>query len=65
MTLDPRLVGFDPANRDGEGCNPQEVLELASEIAAVGWSWAETAHATCCEVVPGDNTVRSSESQRF
>jgi hypothetical protein len=57
MDIHPRQVGFDPVNRDGEGGNNQEVLLLASDIAFVGWSWAETKHALCVEVIPGDKAV--------
>ena len=57
MDINPRNVGFDFANRDGEGGNAQEVLLLASDIAAVGWSWQETAHAVCVEAPPGDRTL--------
>jgi hypothetical protein len=57
MYINPRQVGFDPVNRDGEGGNQQEVLLLASDIAFVGWSWPETRHALCVEIIPGDKTV--------
>ena len=57
MQLDPRLVGFDTANRDGVGGNALEVHTLASDIAFVGWSWPETAHALCVEVEPGNKDV--------
>jgi hypothetical protein len=57
MSIPPRLVGMDPSNRDGEGCNAQAVLDLAHEIAEVGFIWRETEHAMCIEVVPNDCTV--------
>jgi hypothetical protein len=53
----PRMVGFDPCNRNGEGGNPLNVLALASEIAACGWSGAEVNKAICCEVVPQDASI--------
>ena len=53
----PRMVGFDPCNRDGEGGNPLNVLALASEIAACGWSPAEVSKAICAEVVPRDVSI--------
>lgn len=52
-------VGFDPCNRNGTGGNPTEVLELASDICHAGWSWQETRHATCVEVMPHDSTVET------
>jgi hypothetical protein len=55
--IPPRMVGFDPCNRDGEGGNPLNVLALASEIAACGWSSSEVNKAICAEVVPQDDTV--------
>jgi hypothetical protein len=45
MTVDPRQVGLDPANRDSMGVNAKEVHRLMGEIATVGWSWPATAHA--------------------
>jgi hypothetical protein len=57
MNIHPSQVGFDPVNRDGEGGNSQEVLLLASDIAFVGWSWPETKHALCVQVIPGDLKV--------
>ena len=59
MTIHPDQVGLDPCNRAGEGVNAMEVGLLAADIAAVGWSWAETAHAVCVEVAPGDATVEN------
>ena len=59
MPIHPRSVGFDPSNRDGEGGLASAVLELASAIAEVGWSWDECAHAVCAEVVPGDLSVEN------
>jgi hypothetical protein len=53
----PRMVGFDPCNRDGEGGNPLNVLALASEIAECGWSPAEVTKAICAEVVPQDASI--------
>lgn len=53
----PRMVGFDPCNRNGEGGNPLNVLALASEIAACGWSDAEVNKAICAEVVPQDDAI--------
>lgn len=61
--LNARQVGFDPANRDGEGGNCQEVLALAEDIASVGWAWRETSHALCVEVVPGDSSVEAFNRQ--
>jgi hypothetical protein len=57
MDVNPRQVGFDPSNRDGEGGNTKEVLALAEDILSLGWSWAATAHAICVEVTPGDQSV--------
>ena len=57
MTIHPDQVGIDPCNRGGEGVNAIEVGLLASDIASVGWSWAETSHAVCVEVAPGDVSV--------
>jgi hypothetical protein len=57
MDIAPRQVGFDPCNRDGMGGHAQEVFLLASDIAFVGWSWAETSHALCVETLPGDKSV--------
>ena len=62
-TISPRQVGFDPVNREGKGGNAQEVLLLASDIAFVGWSWAETSHAMCVETLPGDLTVEQFNRQ--
>ena len=59
MRIHHRQVAWDPINRDGEGGNPLEVLLLASDIAYVGWSWNECAHATCCEVPVGDKTIET------
>ena len=53
----PGSVGFDIANRNGEGGNAQEVVKLASDIAYLGWAWSATAHALCVEVTPGDPTI--------
>ena len=57
MDINPRQVGFDPANRHGGGGNAQEVHLLAADIAFIGWSWPATAHATCVEAKPGDATL--------
>ena len=62
-TISPRQVGFDPVNRDGEGGNAQEVLLLATDIACVGWSWQETRHAMCVEILPGDLAVEKFNRQ--
>ena len=62
-TISPRQVGFDPVNRDGEGGNAQEVLLLATDIAFVGWSWQETRHAMCVEILPGDLAVENFNRQ--
>jgi hypothetical protein len=59
MVVDPRQVGLDPANRDSLGVNAKEVHRLAHEIGTVGWSWAATAHAVCCEGKPGDRTLQT------
>lgn len=59
LTIAPRSVGFDPCNRDGEGGNPLNVIALASEIAACGWSQAEVSKAICAEVVPHDDSVET------
>lgn len=50
-------VGFDPANRDGQGGSALGVLSLAHDIAMVGWSWEQVSHALCVEVTPGDTSV--------
>ena len=63
QTIAPRQVGFDPVNRDGEGGNAQEVFLLASDIAFVGWSWQETRHAMCAEILPNDPTVEEFNRQ--
>ena len=57
MAINPRSVGVDVCNRHGQGLNPLEVFVLANEIAELGWSWAQTRHATCVEVLPGDLTT--------
>ena len=57
MDINPRQVGFDPVNKDATRCNVQKVLSLASDIAFVGSSWAETGHALCIETLPGDDSV--------
>ena len=57
MRINVREVGFDPTNRDGAGGCHLEVHLLLSDIAAVGWSWAECAHALCVEIKPGDAAV--------
>ena len=57
MDIGPRMVGFDPVNRDGEGGNTQQVLKLAEDIWEVGFSWEATRHATCVEVIPGTRDV--------
>jgi hypothetical protein len=57
MQMHSRQVGFDPTNRDSTGGNAQEVFLLATDIAFVGFSWAETAHALCVETKPGDRSV--------
>ena len=57
MDIAPRQVGLDPANRDGEGGNAQQVLQLAGDIFDVGFSFEATRHATCCEIIPGDPKV--------
>ena len=59
MQIHPLQVGFHPANRDGLGGTVQGVLSLAHDIAFVGWSWAEVAHALCVEVAVGDASVES------
>ena len=59
MDINPRQVGWDPINRDGEGGNSQEVMLLASDIAFIGWSWAETSHAICCEEEPHKHEVEA------
>jgi len=57
MIIAPRQVGLDPANRDGEGGNAQQVLQLAGDIFDVGFSFEATRHATCVEIIPGDDAV--------
>ena len=57
MDIAPRMVGLDPVNRDGEGGNAQQVLLLAADIWDVGFSWEQTRHATCVEVIPGSREV--------
>ena len=54
----PRNVGFHPENRDQEGCNPLEVLRLASDIAAVGFSTGEVRSPVCVQAAPGDQTFQ-------
>lgn len=50
-------VGFDPANRDGQGGSALGVLSPAHDIAMVGWSWEQVSHALCVEVTPGATSV--------
>ena len=57
LNLHPSLVGIDPCNRGGAGVVVQEVALLASDIAQIGWSWAETSQALCVETTPNDATV--------
>lgn len=57
-------VGFDPANRHGAGGNANEVLLLASDIAAAGWSWELCRHAVCIEAEPGSDAL-AAFNQRF
>jgi hypothetical protein len=65
MDIGPRMVGFDPVNRDGEGGNTQQVLKLAEDIWEVGFSWEATRHATCVEVIPGTRDVEIFNQKFF
>ena len=57
MQIAPQQVGFDPANRHGEGGNAAAVHSLMEMIATAGWSWAACNHAMCVQVLPGDSSV--------
>ena len=59
MQINPRLVGFDPANRDQTGGSAADVVDLFADIMSVGWSWDMCAHACCVEVAPGDRKVEA------
>ena len=51
------MVGWDTANRNGEGGNPMEVIRLARDILLLGWSWGEVAQAICIEAAPLDDSI--------
>lgn len=57
MQIAPQQVGFDPANRHGEGGNAAAVHALLEMVATSGWSWAACSHALCVQVLPNDRTV--------
>lgn len=57
MQIAPQQVGFDPANRHGEGGNAAAVHSLMEMIATAGWSWAACSHAMCVQTLPGDQKV--------
>jgi len=59
MVIHCRQLGFDRANRDFTLGNGFEVKALISDIAAVGWSWKEVAHAICVEIEPGDKDTEA------
>lgn len=57
MQIAPRQVGWDPANRGGEGGNAKACFHLMERIAQAGWSWQECQAATCVEVEPNTKDV--------
>ena len=59
MSINPRMVGFDLANRDGQGGNVEAVHRLADDISALGWSCECCRHALCVEVIPNDKSVEN------
>ena len=59
MKIHCRQVGFDPSNRDNTGGNANEIHLLGSDIAYVGWSWKQCAHALVIESTPGDKTLET------
>ena len=57
VQIGPGVVGCDEDNRGSQGCSALDVKILVSDILEVGWSWAETTHATCIEARQGDSTL--------
>ena len=52
-----RQVGWDPANRHGEGGNAAAVFDLMGKIGFAGWSWEECSQALCVEAGPGNKAI--------
>ena len=50
MQIAPRLVGWDKANRGGEGGNADAAIMLMGRFAIAGWSWRECNGSICVEV---------------
>ena len=57
VQISSEVIGCDIENRCSTGCSALDVKFLVSDILEVGWSWAETAHATCIEARPDDSTL--------
>ena len=57
MAISPRLVGFDPSNRDEIGGNWHDVHDLLGAIHIAGWSDKATTHAMCLEVGDASGAV--------
>lgn len=60
MVIHCRQLGFDVSNRDFTLGNGLEVKSLMSDIAALGWSTNEVAHAICVELEPGDKECEAA-----
>ena len=56
--LHPDYVGVHPNNRDGLGLNSQDVLELISNIAAVGFE-DSIPNPLCVEIPMGDTRTKA------
>ena len=55
--LIPGMVACDFTNRGSQGCSALDVEILVSDILEVGFSWAETHHATCIGESPGSEAL--------
>ena len=57
MKINPRLVGFDPMNRGGLGCQVVSVFQLGQDIALLGFDPDLTKSALVVEAGPGDSAA--------
>ena len=63
MTLHCSQLGFDTCNRESTLGNPLEPPLLMTDIAFIGWSWSEVAHATCVEAQPGSKELELANAK--
>lgn len=61
IRIDPGFVHIHPANRDGIGICPQEVIGLLSDIGDAGWQWDEV--RPVCVEAHGDAHIEAFNKQ--